>query len=194
MRDRSEFKHFLGRRYDDYRATLTDIFGPFDTNFVFGSIKGPFNDGAPPQIHFPNGYHRDGGCVADIRLSALPWENCDCGQGGWQVAHEAVHLLNPVPCGRANVLEEGLATWFQDQPEFHDDETRRYITWGSKHTGPYMDARDLVRGCMPELKHAVKEIRGLHIAISEITVDVLGCKLRRVDSKTIERLCSRFST
>ncbi len=194
MRDRSEFEYFLARRYGHYRATLTNILGPFDRNFVFGSIKGPIDDRDAPQVHFPDGYHRAGGCVADIRLSAFPWEKCHCGQGGWQVAHEAVHLLDPVPYGKANVLEEGLATWFQDELEFHDNEVERYLNQGIEYPAPYSEARDLVRCCMPGLQRAVKEIRSLHVAISEITSDLLGRNLQRVDAKTIERLCSKFST
>ena len=193
MRDRSKFECFLGRRYGQYRATLTNIFGPFDTNFVFGSIKGPIGNDDAPQVHFPDGYDRAGGCVADIRLSAYPWENCRCGQGGWQVAHETVHLLDPVPRGEATVLEEGLATWFQDEPEFHDNEVKRFINQQSNHTVPYLEARDLVRSCMPGLLSAVKELRFRHVAISEINADLLGRKLQRGDVKTIERLCSRFS-
>ena len=193
MSDRSKFEHFLRRRWRYYRATLTNILGPFDTNFVFGSIKGPIKNHDAPQVHFPDGYDRGGGCVADIRLSAYPWKNCHCGQGGWQVAHETVHLLDPVPFGEANVLEEGLATWFQDEPEFHDNEVKRYISQGIEHTVPYLEARDLVRRCMPGLLQVVKEIRSLHVAVSEITADLLGRKLHQVDVKTIERLCSKFS-
>ena len=42
-------------------------------------------------------------------------------------------LLDPGVGGSATFLEEGLATWFQDEPKFHTEEVRAYIERSYAH-------------------------------------------------------------
>ena len=81
-------------------------------------------------------------------------------RGGWQIAHECVHLLDPTPRGGSNFLEEGLATWYQNEPYFHNEQVKIYIGRNTKSLPDYIEAEQLVRKCIPEgLLPAVKEIR-----------------------------------
>lgn len=122
----------------------------------------------------------------------MAWEHLLPDQSVWQVAHESVHLLDPGPMG-TNFLEEGLATWFQDEFEFHNEQVQRYIAKNSEHSPSYAKAKELVQVCMPlHLCSAVREIRASGVRIRDIDVEVLGSHLPHVNDSTIERLCVPF--
>ena len=149
MPDNADYVINLERRIGAYMRILEAMFGSRDPRFVLGSIK---KSSCLPQLDFPNGYNRFGGCVVDICITEDPYTYQWLNQGTWQVAHECVHLLDPVKYGKANVLEEGLATWFQDEKEFHDGVVRNYIERAEHrndaHAPNYLQARNLVRRCM----------------------------------------------
>ena len=147
-----------GDAYEPMNA-LSDVLsklGPRDPTFVFGTVR---QSSRNPHTHFPDNYHTDGDCVVDIQVGKRPWENLWRDQGTWQVAHECVHLLDPVERGAANFLEEGLATWFQDELLFHDDNVKRYIARNSPPPEPYSTAKRLVVQCQPQIVPVVKKIR-----------------------------------
>ena len=168
------------------------MLGPCDSRFAFGTVGLTTNKNDTPQTHFPNGFHFDGNCTVDVHISKWPWEHLSPDQSVWQVAHESVHLLDPGPMG-TNFLEEGLATWFQDEFKFHNEEVRRYIGKNSGHPLSYAEAKELVQICMPlHLCSAVKEIRASGMRIPDIEVKTLGSLLPHVSDSTIERLCAPF--
>ena len=117
-----------------------------------------------PRIHFPDGFDRDG-CKVDVWVSK--WS--DHSRAGWDLAHECVHLLDPIMEKYATYLEEGLATWYQDSPQLHPDyQNIRSLVQGHinghpegmRHKDPkYLGAKELVQKCMPEIKSAVRSIR-----------------------------------
>lgn len=187
-----QYAEFLERQAYRYRTILEDILGPFDCRFVFGSIKKSIDEDDVPHTNFPSGFHLNGECVVDIHISSWPWEHYSIDQGTWQVAHESVHLLDPGVSGSANFLEEGLATWFQDEPSFHVEAVRKYIERGVTHAQHYKVAKELVGKCMPNLGPAVKDIRSHGIRVREITADMLSTRLPTVGKDTIEHLCARF--
>lgn len=192
MRTHSEFIRFLDQQARTYRGRLEDMFGQCDPRFVFGSIKKTVNIDDPPHTNFPDGFHFNGGCVVDIHISEEPWQHCYCNQATWQLAHESVHLLDPVEKGDSTFLEEGVATWFQDEPTYHHDVVRRYIERGIRHPEEYAVAKELVCRCMPQLKSVIKKIRSSGVRIQDITADKLAPCLLNVDRETIEHLCCRF--
>ena len=183
------FVQYLEQQVRYYLSILESMFGPRDPRFEFGSIRKSSDD--IPRTYFPNSYYKSGGCVVDICLSDWPWERHSYDQGTWQVAHECVHLLDPGVGGTTN-LEEGLASWFQNEPRFHSDDVKRYIARNNKHGVSYESARGLVLRCMPQLIPAVKEIRLSGTGIPGITTNALAAKLD-VDSDIIEKLCARFT-
>ena len=82
------------------------------------------------------------------------------------------------------MLEEGLATWYQNsrvpEAEFHE--------------GLYATAEDLVGPLMNDLPHAIKRIRrGLRLRIGELTPDVLRDHCPRMSEETSWELCQPFS-
>lgn len=192
MKQTLQYVEFLEGQACRYRTILEEMLGPFDSRFVFGTIKKSIDEDDVPHTNFPGGFHLDGGCVVDIHISSWPWENLSPDQGPWQVAHESVHLLDPGVRGSATFLEEGLATWFQDEPSFHTDAVRAYIERGAAHTRRYQVAKELVSSCMPNLVPVVKDIRSQGLRIREITADMLSPQLPTVDRATVEHLCTRI--
>ena len=193
MRTHSEFMGFLDQQARIYRGLLEGMFGQCDRRFVFGSIKRTVNRDDPPHTNFPDGFHSNGGCVVDIHISEWLWQYCRCDQATWQLAHESVHLLDPVEKGEATFLEEGLATWFQDEPTYHHSVVQKFIERETiTHPQDYAVAKVLVSRCMPQLTSEVKKIRSLGVRIQDITVDELAPCLPNIDRETIEHLCRRF--
>ncbi len=180
----------LEKQARKYIKILEEMFGPCDDKFIFRTI-GQSTDG-DPMTYFPNRFRLEGNCVVDIHISKYTWENCCYDQGTWQVAHECVHLLDPGKGGTANKLEEGLATWFQNEPRFHDDLVKNYIRREPTKSENYKQARKLVQACMPDLINAVNEIRSEGIRISKITNDKLAFHLPKIDRQIINQLCTNF--
>ena len=204
MPNRSQFISFLNQQVCAYRGYLEGMFGKCDERFVFGTIQESTLPCGGPQTPYPgdpgpNGYHD-----IDIQISKRAWNHYDWLCGAWEVAHEAVHLLDPVPYGSANFLEEGLAAWFQDQPRFHvnshvDSMEEYVIRAGIGRTlgNDYTIAKVLVCRCMPELIEVVKELRSPTVKISDIDADMLASGLKRTGRtdairETFEHLCAKF--
>ena len=179
------FFHYQCEQAIKYLDVLEAIFGPRDPRFIFGKVG---QSDRNPHTHFPKGYYKTGGCVVDILVGKTAWKALSYPQSTWQVAHECVHLLDPCERFGANVLEEGLATWFQDEPRFHDDMVKGYIELNNQHPHPekYSTAKRLVVKCMPEIKVAVMKIRSSGTAIRDIKPDVLADHLPHVDKDIIE--------
>ena len=172
-----------------YLAILESIFGPRDPRFVFNTIR--MSDESP-STHFPGGFHFRGDCRVDIFITRWPWEHCSPDQGPWQIAHECVHLLDPGKFGSTNVLEEGLATWFQNEPSYQDELVRCYIAKNEKPLPAYADAEKLVRSSLPGILNAVKALRAVGVRIRDIKADMLASLLPSTETETLERLCTRF--
>ena len=187
-----EYVRLLEQQTYAYMHQLETMFGRRDGRFLFRSITRSTDPPDVPYIDFPYGFHFNGDCVVNICVSEWPWEHCSPDQGPWQVAHECVHLLDPGPRGGSNFLEEGLATWFQDEPAYHGDAVQRYIARNPPHPHHYAEAKELVLLCMPQLQEAVRTIRSSGIRIGDITTDGLAEHLEGVDRATVERLCTRF--
>ena len=191
--NRTQFVHHLEGWVRSYRTTLEQMFGPCDSRFVFGTVRLTTNKDDKPQTYSPNQFHRGGNCTVDVHISRCPWENLFPDQSVWQVAHESVHLLDPGKLG-TNFLEEGLATWFQDEPRFHNKDVQCYIPKAiGKHSVLYVEARELVRHAIPHrLCSAIKELRASGVRIPDIKADVLGPHLPHVSDATIKQLCVPF--
>ena len=95
------------------------------------------------------------------------------------------------------MLEEGLAVWFQDDPSYHAHHQSiqaRSAFYGSKNPADrsYAMARNLVRGCMPELAHAIKDVRSGDTKLRDITAEHLAPRLPGIDNRTIDAPCAPF--
>ena len=189
----SPFLRQLREYVDSYMPVLEGMFGPRDNRFEFRAIGRSTHPRGGPQTLFPFGYYQSGGCLVDIQISQRAYDRNSLDQSIWQVAHECVHLLDPCCQGMANILEEGLATWFQDEQKYHPDIVRTYIRKNSPHSPRYTEAKQLVAKCMPDLQFAVKKLRASGFRLTDFdSVDLATC-MPRIDDCTITRLCEKFS-
>ena len=173
-----------------FLADIEHWFGPRDRSFALVGIDIDCTPDNSPRLWFP-----ESGIAPDdaerrsrhivIRLSQVAL--ADLTRARWQLAHECLHLLdpwNPRVDGRpTNMLEEGLATWYQNSrvPE---------AEW---HEGAYAEAEDLVRPLMGELPSAIKRIRrDRRVRIGEFTSDLLRDYCPEFHEETLQRLCQPF--
>ena len=173
-----------------FLADIEHLFGLRDRSFTLVGIDIDKTPGNVPCNWFP-----DSGIATDdaerrsrhivIRLG--PAALTDLARARWQLAHECFHLLNPwnpkIDGRPTNMLEEGLATWYQNsrvpEAEFHE--------------GLYAVAEDLVRPLMGELPGAVKRIRQeRRLRIGEIPPDVLRAYCPGMSEDTSSQICQPF--
>ena len=189
--DGSHYPKTLPEYTSEYLADIEQWFGPRDRSFTLVGIDIDKTPGNVPRTWFP-----DSGIAPDdiqrrsrhvvIRLG--PAALTGLARATWQLAHECFHLLdpwNPKVDGRpTNMLEEGLATWYQNsrvpEAEFHE--------------GLYAAAEDLVRPLMDELPHAIKRIRKERgLRIGEIPPDILRVYCSGMSEDMSWKLCQPFS-
>ena len=195
-----KFINDLKKEAERYIDILTRMFGPCDEKFPFGCVK--ITPEKQPRTHFREDCIANGS-VIDILITQKAAEDSiySIGRSTWQIAHECVHLLNPVKQGCATYLEEGLATWFSNCERYHKAKAKQYIAYNKskvpehpdEQTQKYIEAEGLVIRYMPQLERAVKKLRAMNKKISKIKSSDLK-PLLRSDAKTedIEKLCSRF--
>ena len=188
-------EHFVTRKNSDggFSLTLTrhlglflsDIesrFGPRSTSFTILGIELVETDGNP-QIWFPTTTEDHKHVIIHLSKNAIDCEAL----ARWQLAHECVHLLNPrnnTLYGTTNVLEEGIARWYQNHKEGHQ--------FAETDSG-YAEAENLVGPLMKVLPDAIRGIRQKEdIPIGDVKKDVLCKYCPEVTPKTAKRLTQPF--
>ena len=179
-----------------YLRKAEALFGPRDSSYCFLGIDfhGP---NLPPRNWFPDsGFLYDDGEPRYrhiiIHLAANAIRNLDLAK--WQLAHECVHLLDPwneqENHGPTNILEEGLATWYQC----------RSVPDTGFLPPNYAEAKELVTKYEEFLPDAVKSIRANERGSSEkpmrigtISPEVFIRYCPQMDEADAVRLCERFA-
>ena len=180
-----------------FLAELESLFGPRDRSFTLLGIDVCETSNCPPHLWFPStGVAPDDVTQrsSHIVIHLGPVALTDLTRARWQLAHECFHLLDPwnlrVDGRPTNMLEEGLATWYQNSR----------VPEAESHEGLYAAAEDLVRPLlgelpiMDELPNAVKLIRRERaLRISEITPGILQDYCPGMSEDTSRKLCQPFS-
>ena len=169
---------------------LERLFGPRDRSFTLVGIVVDKTQGSSPQLWFP-----DSGIPLDnpegkskhvvIRLGRSALDNPV--RARWQLAHECVHLLDPLNLkvdGKPTImLEEGLAAWYQNSR----------VPEAEHHEGLYAVAERLVAPLITELPDTVRNIRRERgLRMSDITSDVLRIYYPGCREATLQQLCQPF--
>jgi hypothetical protein len=92
-----------------------ELYGRRDMNWTPIGVE--FFASSVPHIWFPGNRNH----VA-VRLTLAA--QYDLNEALWQLAHEIVHILGPVEMGKANNLEEGVATHFALNVSHYTDKSR----------------------------------------------------------------------
>ena len=175
-----------------FLTEIEKLFGPRDPKFTYVGLEFDTTHDAKPRIWFPHtGYPgretNEPSRHVNIRLTGNAQN--DANLAIWQLAHECVHLIDPwnieVEGRTSNVLEEGLATWYQNtivQGVSLDDDPS------------YKEAKTLVEPYMPKLAETIKHLRTQHsVRIGDIeNPDLLLKHSPDMDPKTAENLCRYF--
>lgn len=90
-------------RLGDILNNIEQLFGPRDKSYTILGIE--IANIEQPQVWFPG---NNGNVIIQITPDCLN----DMSKAIFQIAHEAIHCLNPKIAGTVTLLEEGLATWF----------------------------------------------------------------------------------
>jgi hypothetical protein len=151
-------------------------YGGRDRSYTILGIE--FREGAP-QTWFPEN-RQD--VVVQLSLSAL--QNPVAAL--FQLAHEAVHLLDPRP-GPTNYLEEGVATDFQQR--FIRGVVGRELPSGESS---YDRARMLVRRLTSLSPEAVRSLRRAHGPLRQVTQQQLLGAVPGADSDLARQLVTTF--
>ncbi|WP_419737951.1 hypothetical protein [Ruegeria sp.] len=135
------FTRWLGVFLSDIEAML----GPRDPAFTVLGIEFVDTCHEMPKTWFPDTHPHGKHVIVHLNRSAMQ----DGARARWQLAHECVHLIDPAQ-GVASVMEEGIATWFQNTA------TTRSFHNGS---GPYAEAERLVSPVIRELCETIRFLR-----------------------------------
>lgn len=166
------FTYTVVTHLSEILSELEQRYGQRDQSFTIVGVE--FVAGAP-QIWFPG----DRKHVA-VQLSALAWQNET--EAFAQLAHEAVHLLNPVKV--ASVFEEGLAAG--TQVEFGRRRDPTYQIGDAK----YSDAMLLVNRVIEMQPLVVKTLRQNGQALSAVSADMILAAVPELDREgAIELAC-----
>jgi hypothetical protein len=151
------FSATLVSNFGSMISEVEELFGPRNHDYT---ILGVEFSGTIPGIWFP----RDCKHIA-IQLGKPAM--MDFNKAHFQLAHETVHLLDPVVGGTQNVLEEGLATFYQLRYIHRLDPN--YFTGDAKYDAACMFALRL----MAESPNAIKTLRAQGQTISALTAQQL---------------------
>jgi hypothetical protein len=149
----------LATRLGEMLAMAEDRYGPRNRDFTPLGVE--FVAG-PPQIWFPGDrWH----VVIQLGLECLsdPLRAC------YQLAHECIHLLSPVPHGNITVLEDGLATHFAKTYL----RTSWSVWWAASGHAAYDAACARVEALLAIDPDAVKHLRATEPIISRISAELI---------------------
>ena len=165
-------------RLGDMLKEIEINYGERDKKFTILGIE--LTDINTPRFWFP------GNCN-NIIIQIT--ENClaDINRAVYQVAHEAVHLLNPLQLGNSNYLEEGLATSFSGR---YCQRHGINITCNSLK---YQAAADLVDKLLAYDQNIIKNLRGSElISLSSVTAEMISDMYPNIDKELIKKLTTNF--
>lgn len=139
-------------------AEAEGIFGARDTSFRIN--KSIIYHNKPPQVVVADGLNDL--CIVYLSNGSQNLWSCFM----YEMAHEAVHLLNPQRIS-ASYLEEGVAVWFSMMM------CKKYSYSFKEPIGKYRQAYELLSKFPDDVPDVVKKIRGRFPNLTDITADDL---------------------
>ena len=162
-----------------FLAELEQSFGERDHRFDLGYVNEAPN--GTPRIR-----RRHSANIIDIELTSFALHGDSEDLANWQLAHECVHLLDPCIYPEATiVLEEGIASWFQDRqmpdsfplgPEY--DRAARLVA-------PFMEDC-----CLPS---GIRLLRKCRLRICDITRDHLAQMSCQFDDLALQKMTTAWN-
>jgi hypothetical protein len=169
----------LSSRVGDMLKIAESLYGSRDLSYTFLGIEFAENK---PQNWFPG---RCKHVVIQLSKSCIMEPDKAC----FQLAHEVIHLLSPTEYKNVNVLEEGLASYFQMQ--YMDKEWPK----ANMHIDDpaYISAKKSVEKLLALDKDAIKTLRKKEPVISHITESMIIDSYPSLETKITKHLCQKFN-
>jgi hypothetical protein len=166
-------------RLGDILRKAEKMFGVRDIAYTILGVE--FISSDQPHIWYPKNCKQ-----IVIRLNENAAKNVN--QALYQLAHETIHCLSPTGKSNANILEEGLATffseWYMNQNGFG--------FWAP--TRPeYVNALILVKQLILIDEEIIKKVRVNKPVISEITSDDFLQINPTIDRVLLDSICMTFN-
>jgi hypothetical protein len=162
-----------------------ELYGRRDVNWTPIGVE--FFACSVPHIWFPGNRNH---VAVRLTLAALS----DLNLALWQLAQEIVHILGPVERGKANNLDEGVATHFALNVSHYTDKSRVPLFQQTLEQTPYHSALQDCEALLQMDPGIIKELRKKQPYLSLITAKQILDVLPSCDRALAERLASRFPT
>lgn len=168
----------LASRLGQMVRIAQDLYGSRDQSYTLIGVE--FSEDGP-QLWYPENIRN---VVIQLSIACLtePY------RAMYQLAHECVHLLSPSGGRNATVLEEGLATHFQ---EMYVREVSGQAGWHSVMPS-YKAARDTVERLLGLDREAVKRLRERQPFMPRIGADLILAMYPDIEEEEAFQLASRF--
>jgi hypothetical protein len=165
----------LARRVLELLVNVENRFGPRDRSSTFLGVE--FCEQGPRTWLFEE--HRS--ALIQLSISAMN----DVIRSAYQLAHECVHLLDPVR-PPVSVMEEGVAALFSL-------EYAQHLQPSYSSSSPKYDAAGLLADrLLSRNPNSIKQLRGGGARLASITPRQLTQVCPELDLMTIEMLCTNF--
>jgi hypothetical protein len=160
-----------------------ELYGRRDLNWTPIGVE--FFASTVPHIWFPGNRNH---IAIRLTLSALN----DLNEALWQLAHEVVHIIGPVERGKANNLEEGVATRFALNVSHYTDKSRVPLFRQKLEQTPYHSALQDCEALLQMDPDIIKKLRKQQPYLSRMTAKQLLDVLPNCDPTLAGRLTGRF--
>lgn len=157
-----------------------EMFGPRDMEFTILGVE--FSEIDQPQIWFPEYPEKK-----FISIILTPGCETDFNRAIFQLSHEIVHALCPTPGYHANVLEEGVATYFSYQMS---EKFGNSMKAGAKQ---YIEAEKCAEQLLAIKSDVIKEARKFCPDISSISHTQLKTLCPNVGESLLDTLLMPFA-
>jgi hypothetical protein len=176
LEDKNGYKWTLASRFGEVLSLAEGLYGERDKSYT---ILGFEFEKSAPRIWFPGSRKH---IIIQLSETALYDEY----RAFYQMAHEAIHLLSPLGYSNANILEEGLATYFSDwylsklgQCWFPDDQK-------------YKDALVHTKSLLQVDNDIIMKVRKIEPTISYLKPEHFYNINPDISEELLEILCSKF--
>ena len=167
---------YLEKWRDDFLKEIEDRFGNRNQTFKLGGI---YYANWGPRAYAHNN-------IVNIALgnNVIKNDYLQDNIAKWQLAHETIHLLDPInDKNMANILEEGLATWYQNEK----------IKWIGLTDNKYIEAEKLFKRNLDALIPKILHLRKRGVSLKNITKQQLLESPNRLASEDdAEELTKKF--
>lgn len=175
--------NLLTNKFMEMLNWAEQLFGQRDKEWTFIGIE--FRDNGPYIFYYPG-----------KRISIVLSTNCsgyfpNSPQLYYQLAHETCHLLYPTGKNDANVLNEGISTYFSKLFQEKEYPNLTYAIDDIKQT-KYYEPYLLVEKLLKSDNDAVKKIREISPNISSVTEEQLLSLNFNLEPDEIKKLVSKF--